>query len=65
MLDLLKQVDLLEHLSLAEIILHIVLFDCFDGHLLTSQLMDAQGYLTERSFTDQLHEFVEVESCGR
>lgn len=65
MLDLLKQVDLLEHFAFAEFVLHVVLLDRLDGHLLPSQLVHSEGDLAEGSFSNQLHEFVEVQSRRR
>lgn len=65
MLDLLEKVNLLEDLPLAEVVLHVVLFNCFDGYLLSSQFVNAQGDLSESSFADELHELVEVECGGR
>ena len=35
-LDLLEEVDLLEHLALAEVVLHVCLLDGLDGDLLPS-----------------------------
>ena len=64
-LDLLEQVDLLEHFAFAEFVLHVVFLDRLDGHLLPSQLVHSESYLSEGSFSDQLHELVEVEGRGR
>lgn len=63
MLDLLEQVYLLEDLSLAEVVLHVVLFDGFDCNLLACEFVDAESDFAEGTFSNQFHKFVEVESC--
>ena len=65
MLDLLEEIDLLEHLSLAEVVLHVGLLDGLDGHLLPRQLVHPQSYLTEGTLADELDELVEVEGGWR
>lgn len=52
MLNLLEQVNLLEHLSLREIVLHVILLDCLDGNLLTRQLVHTKSDLTEGALAD-------------
>lgn len=64
-LYLLEQVNFLEDLPLAEVILHVVLLDRLDGHLLPRQLVHSQRDLAKGSFSNELHELVEVESRGR
>lgn len=63
-LYLLEQVNFLEDLPLAEVILHVVLLDRLDGHLLSRQLVHSQRDLAKGSLSNQLHELVEVESRG-
>lgn len=63
-LYLFQQINFLEHFTLAEIVLHIVLLYGLDGHLLSGELVDSQGDLAECSFSYELHEFVEIQ-CGR
>lgn len=65
MLDLLEEIDLLENLSLAEVVLHVCLLDGLDGHLLPRQLVHPQGHLTEGTLADELDELVEVEGGRR
>ena len=65
MLNFLEQVHLLEYFTLAKLVLHIVLLDGLDGHLLASQLVNSKGYLSKGSLTYQLHELVKVQSCWR
>jgi hypothetical protein len=64
-LDLLEEIDLLEHLSLAEVVLHVGLLDSLDGHLLPRQLVHPQSNLTEGTLADELDELVEVEGGRR
>jgi len=64
-LDLLKQVHFLEHLSLAEVVLHVRFLYGLNRNLLASQLVNAESYLSERSFPDQSNELVEVEGGRR
>lgn len=63
MLNLFQQVDLLEHLSFTEIVLHIVLLNCLDSDLFTGQFMDTQSDFSEGSFANKFDEFVKVQSC--
>ena len=65
MLDLFEKVNFLENLALAKVILHVVLLDCFDSHLLASKLMDTQGNLTKGTLANQFHKLVEVQCCRR
>ena len=65
MLNFLEQVHLLEYFTLAKLVLHIVLLDGLDGHLLASQLVNSKGYLSKGSLTYQFHELVKVQSCWR
>lgn len=65
MLDLFEQVHLLEYLSLAEVILHIVFLNRLDSHLLACQLVHTKCDFSKGSLTDKFNEFVEIESCGR
>ena len=64
MFDFLQEVNLLEDLSLREIVLHVVLFDGFDSNLLSCKLVDSKCHFSEGTFTDHFDEFVEIESCG-
>jgi len=64
-LDLLQEVDLLEHLPLAEVVLHVSLFDSLNSHLLASELMNSKSDFSEGTFTDKTHELVEVEGRRR
>ena len=52
MLNLFQQVDLLEDLSLAEIILHVILLYSLDSHLLTCQFVDSKCNFTEGSLAN-------------
>ena len=61
MLNLLQQVDFLEHLSFAEIILHVLLFNRLDRDILTCELVHAQSHLAKRTLPDQLDELVELQ----
>ena len=63
MFDLFEQVYFLENLTLTKVILHIVFLYGFDGHLLSCELMDTEGYFTESTFSNEFHEFVEVQCC--
>lgn len=65
MLDLLQQVDLLKHLTLGKFVLHVTLLDGLDGHLLASQLVDAQRDFPECALANQLLELVKVKRCRR
>lgn len=65
MLNFLEQVDLLEDFAFAELVLHVVLLDGLDGHLLARQFVDSESYFAEGSLSNQLHEFVKVQSCWR
>ena len=65
MLYFLEEVYLLEHLTFAEVILHIILLDGLDGHLLPCKLVNTKGYLAEGSFANQLDELVKVQCCRR
>jgi hypothetical protein len=65
MLYLLQQVDFLEYLSLRKVILHIILFNCFDRNLLSSQFVNSKRYLTKSTLADELHKLVEIESRRR
>jgi hypothetical protein len=62
MLDFLEQVHFLEDLPFTKVILHIILFNCFDSHLFTCKFVNTQGNFSKRSFTDQLYKLIEVKS---
>ena len=64
-LYLFQKVNFLENLTLTKVILHVVFLNCFDGHLLTSKLMDSKGNLSESTLSDQFHKLVEVQCCRR
>ena len=64
MLDLLQQIDLLEHLPLREVILHVGLLDCLDGHILASELVHAKCHLTECTLPNQLYELIVLKRRG-
>jgi len=51
-LDLFEQIDFLEDLSFAKIILHIVLLDRFNSNLFTCKFMDTKCDLAKCSFSD-------------
>jgi len=65
MLDLLKKIDLLEYFTFAEIILHVVFFDSFNGYLLACQLMNSKRYLTKRTFANKFHKLIKIKCCWR
>jgi hypothetical protein len=64
-LDFLEKVNLLEYLALTEIVLHVILFDCLYGHLLSCELVHSQSNFTESTFSNKLYELVEVQCCRR
>jgi len=62
-LDLLQEVDLLEHLAFAKLILHILLLYSLYGHILASQLVHAECDFAEGTLADDFEEFVKLECC--
>lgn len=58
MFDLLEKVDLLKHLSFRKVILHIGLLYGLNRNILSSQLVDAQGDLTEGTLPYKFNKFV-------
>ena len=65
MLYLLQEIHLLEYFSLAEVILHVVLFNGFDGHLLSSEFVDTQCYLSKGALTDEFDKLIEIQGGWR
>ena len=65
MLYLFEQVNFLEYLPFAKIVLHVVLLYRFNCYLLTCQLVDPESNFAKGSFSNELDEFVEVQSCRR
>lgn len=65
MFNLFEKIDLLKDLSLAKIVLHVIFLNGLDSHLLACELMDSQRHLTKGTFSDQLHELVEVQGGWR
>ena len=63
MFDLLEEVDLLKHLALGEVILHVRLLDGFDCNVLSSKLMDSKSDFSKRTLTNKLDEFIILEGC--
>ena len=63
MFDLFEQVNFLENLTFAEVILHVILLYGFDGNLLSSEFVDTESYFTKCTFSNEFHEFVEVQCC--
>ena len=63
MFDLLEEVDLLKHLALREVILHVRLLDSFDCNVLSSKLMDSKSDFSKRTLTNKLDEFIILEGC--
>lgn len=61
--DLLEEVDLLKHLALGEVILHVRLLDGFDCHVLSSKLMDSKSDFSKCTLTNKLDEFIILEGC--
>ena len=55
----------MENLPFAEIVLHVVFLDGLNSDLLSSKLMHSEGHLTEGTFANQFHKFVEVQCCRR
>lgn len=55
----------MEYLSLREVILHIVLLDCLDSDLFTSQFMNTQRDFSEGTFSNQFYKFVEIQRRRR
>ena len=56
--NFLKDINFLEDLLLAEIIFHITLIYCFNGHLFAGKLMYSKCYLSESPLTNPLNEFI-------
>ena len=65
MLDLLEEVDFLEHLPLAKVILHVVLLDGLNRNLLTRELVYTECHFTKGTLTYKFDESIEIQSCGR
>jgi len=60
MFYLFKKVYFLKYFSFAKIVLHIILFNGFDGDLFTCKLVNTESDFTEGAFSNQFYEFVEV-----
>jgi len=60
MFDFFQQVNFLEDLSFAEVVLHVLLFDGLDGNVFASELVHTECHLAERTFANELNELVEL-----
>ena len=58
MMDLLQDVNLLEHLLPAETVSHVLLIETLDGYLFPRQFMNAKSHLPKSSFANLLDQFV-------
>ena len=65
MMDLLEDVDLLEDLLPGEVILHVALLKRLNSHVPACEFVSGESDFSKRSFSNQLLELVEVESCWR
>ena len=59
-LYLFEQIHLLEDLSLAKVVLHVILLDRLDGNLFTCQLVNTKRYFTEGTLSNKFDKFVEI-----
>ena len=58
MVNLLENVNLLEHFLSAEGITHVLLVEALDGDLLPSQLVNAQCHFPKSSFANLLDQLI-------
>jgi hypothetical protein len=65
MMDLLQDVYFLKHFLSTEVIFHVRLFKCFDGHLFPTEFVNSKCHFSKSTFPYEFDEFVKVESCGR
>jgi len=63
MFYLFKKINLLENFPFAKIILHIILFNCFDSHLLARKFMNTKSNFSKSTFSNKLDKLIKVQSC--
>ena len=60
MLYFLEQINFLEDFTFTEVVLHVVLFYGFDGHLFASEFVHSESDLSKCSFADKLDKLIEI-----
>ena len=62
MLYFFKEINFLENFSFTKIVLHVIFLNGFDSHLLARKFMNTKCNFTKSSLSNELDEFVEIQS---